>query len=127
MTTPAVSKGDRAVETAAGKLETFVRGARRSGGVRARLGSALEDDPDFLRKLKPSLIKARAKGEVPTSAPAGAPPRAPSGPQVVRRPARSGSKRSGEINPWAVVCVALVAGYALAKVIDWRGHAHPRD
>jgi hypothetical protein len=126
MSAPAVSKGDRAVETAAGKLETFVRDAQRRGGVKAKLGSAFADDPDFLRKLKPSLIRARAKGEAPTGEPAGTRPRAPSGPQVARS-ARVGSKRSGGINPWAVVGIALLAGYALAKTIDWRGHAHPHD
>jgi hypothetical protein len=126
MTAPTVSKGDHAVETAADKLETFVRDAQRRGGVKAKLGSAFADDPDFLRKLKPSLIKARAKGQAPTDEPPGTRPRAPSGPQVAR-PARSASKRSGGISPWAVVGIALVAGYALAKTIDWRGHAHPRD
>ena len=126
MSTPTVSKGDRAVETAADKLETFVRDAQRSGGMKAKLGSAFADDPEFLRKLKPSLIKARAKGNAPTDEPAGTPPRAPSGPQVARA-ARNASKRSGGISPWAVVGIALVAGYALAKTIDWRGHAHPRD
>jgi hypothetical protein len=25
-----------------------------------------------------------------------------------------------------VVGVALAGGYVLAKVLDWRGHAHPR-
>jgi hypothetical protein len=29
--------------------------------------------------------------------------------------------------PVLVVGAALVAGIVLAKVIDWRGHAHPRD
>ena len=125
MSARALSKGDRVVEAAAGKLETFVRDARRSGGVRAKLGRAFAGDPDFLRKLKPSLIKARAKA-APTGEPAGTPPRAPSGPQVAR-PARGASKRTGGISPWAVVGIALIAGYGLAKTIDWRGHPHPHD
>ena len=29
-------------------------------------------------------------------------------------------------SPFLVIGVALVAGVALAKWIDWRGHAHPR-
>ena len=33
----------------------------------------------------------------------------------------------GGPNPWLVAAGALVAGIALAKWIDWRGHAHPRD
>ena len=28
---------------------------------------------------------------------------------------------------WAVLGGAIVGGYFLAKVVDWRGHAHPRD
>jgi hypothetical protein len=121
MSTRAPSKGDHAVEVAAGRLEAFVRNARQSGGVKGTLGRAFADDPDFLRKLKPSLIKARATGAAPTDEPAGTPPQAPSGPQIAR------PNRSGGISPWAVVGIALVGGYALAKAIDWRGHAHPRD
>jgi hypothetical protein len=50
-------------------------------------------------------------------------PAAPAGPQLERpRPA----KRGGSPNPVAVIGGALAAGYVLAKVIDWRGHAHPR-
>ncbi len=48
-------------------------------------------------------------------------PVAPSGPQL-ERPA----KRRGSPSPFAVIGGALVAGYVLAKAIDWRGHAHPR-
>ncbi|HEY2371761.1 MAG TPA: hypothetical protein VGH82_04360 [Gaiellaceae bacterium] len=32
----------------------------------------------------------------------------------------------GRASPFLVVGVALVAGVALARWIDWRGHAHPR-
>jgi hypothetical protein len=50
-------------------------------------------------------------------------PVAPSGPRLERpKPA----KRSGSPSPFAVIGGALVAGYVLAKAIDWRGHAHPR-
>jgi hypothetical protein len=50
-------------------------------------------------------------------------PVAPSVPQFDRpKPA----KRSSSPNPLAVIGGALVAGYVLAKAIDWRGHAHPR-
>jgi hypothetical protein len=121
-----MTRGDQAVETAADKLETFVQGARASGGVKAKIGGALADDPEFLRKLKPSLIAERAKGNAPTDEPPDAAPRAPSGPQVAR-PKPPKAKRSGGVSPWAVIGVALVAGYVLAKTIDWRGHAHPRD
>ena len=50
-------------------------------------------------------------------------PAAPSVPQFERpKPA----KRHSSPNPLAVIGGALVAGYVLAKAIDWRGHAHPR-
>jgi hypothetical protein len=115
-----MTKADQKVDSAADKLEEFVREAQRSGGVKAKVGEAFADDPAFLRKLKPSLIAARAKGEAPTNEPA---PKAPSGPQLVRPKAK---KKSGGLSPWVVVGAALAGGYVLAKVLDWRGHAHPR-
>ena len=116
-----MTKADQAVDTAADKLESFVEHARASGGVKAKAAEALADDPAFLRKLKPSLIAARAKGETPSEDRISPP--APSGPQL-ERPATPGKSRK---SPWAIVGGALAAGYALAKVMDWRGHAHPRD
>jgi hypothetical protein len=59
-----MTKADQAIETAAEKLDAFVRDARRQGGVKAKVGNALAEDPEFLRKLKPSLVRARAKGGV---------------------------------------------------------------
>ncbi len=120
-----MTKGDEAVESAADKLETFVKDAQSSGGVKGKVGDALAEDPDFLRKLKPSLIVERAKGNAPTDEPVGSSPHAPSGPQVAR-PKPPKARRSGGTSPWAVLVGALAAGYALAKAIDWRGHAHPR-
>jgi hypothetical protein len=115
-----MTKADQAVESAADKLDALVQQARSSGGVKAKVGDALAEDPDFLRKLKPSLVKARAKGESPVE-PARTPRPAPSGPQVDRP---SGNRRGP--SPWLVLGAALVAGYVLAKALDWRGHAHPR-
>ena len=48
-------------------------------------------------------------------------PQAPSGPQ--HSPQKS-AKRGP--NPFVVAGAAFAAGSVLAKVIDWRGHAHPR-
>jgi hypothetical protein len=115
-----MTKADQTVESAADKLETFVKEAQASGGVKAKVGEALAEDPAFLRKLKPSLIKARAKGE----SPAADRPHAPSGPQV--RPDTPKPKRGGGPSPFLVIGAALAVGYVLAKAIDWRGHAHPR-
>jgi hypothetical protein len=119
-----MTRGDHAVETAADKLETVVKHARQSGGVKGKLGAALADDPEFLRKLKPSLIAARAKGEAPTGG-TPPPPKAPTGPQV-ERPKAKKPKNGGGMSPWLVIGAALGVGYVLAKAIDWRGHAHPR-
>jgi hypothetical protein len=119
-----MTKADAAVDSAADKLDRFVQNARTSGGVKGKVGQALSDDPDFLRKLKPSLIKARAKGDAPTDEPAGGTRSAPSGPQL-SRPKPPKRKRSGGPSPWLVIGAALAGGYVLAKMIDWRGHAHP--
>jgi hypothetical protein len=76
--------------------------------------------------MKPSLIKARAKGEAPTNLAPGATTVAPSRPQLGARP-KPKKMGSGGPNPWLVVGVALAVGIVAAKWIDWRGHAHPRD
>ncbi|MEP7334268.1 MAG: hypothetical protein ABI717_00675 [Actinomycetota bacterium] len=99
------TKADQVVDRGADKLEE------------------LADDAAFLRKLKPSLMAKRAKGEAPTNEQPGEPRRAPAGPQLGGRPK---AKRKGP-SPWAVLGGAIVGGYFLAKVVDWRGHAHPRD
>ena len=119
-----MTKADQAVESAADKVASFVRESRSAGGIKAKLGNALADDPEFIRKLKPSLIKARAKGRGSVE-PAGGTPNAPSGPQV-DRPKPPKAKRRGGASPWVVIGAAFAAGYVLAKVVDWRGHAHPR-
>jgi hypothetical protein len=120
-----MTKADQAVESAADKLDTFVKEAQAQGGVKAKVAEAMQDDPEFLRKLKPSAIKARAKGEAPTDEPAGGTRHAPSGPQI-SRPKPPKAKRKGGPSPWLVVAAAVAGGYVLAKMIDWRGHAHPR-
>jgi hypothetical protein len=113
-----MTKADQALDSAADKVAGFVREARGAGGIKGKLGDAFADDPEFIRKLKPTLIKARAKGQKPVE-PA---PQAPSGPQIERPKA----KRRGGPSPWLVVGAAFAAGYLLAKTFDWRGHAPPR-
>jgi hypothetical protein len=115
---------DEKLDRAADKLESFARRAANEGGLKAKLAEPLAEDADFLRKLKPSLIRARAKGELPKDAPPGAAPVAPTGPQLGPRIERTGN--GGGPNPFLVVGIALIAGVALAKWLDWRGHAHPR-
>jgi hypothetical protein len=117
-----MSRGDQLVDQAADRLQELADHAAAEDGLMAKLAEPLAQDAAFLRQLKPSLIKARIRGEAPT----GLPPRqgavAPSGPQVGARP-----KGDGGPNPFLVMGIAFVAGIALAKLIDWRGHAHPRD
>ena len=125
-----MTKGDLLVERGAQRLQQLAdRAAARGDGVGEWLSEELRNDAAFLRKLKPSLVAARAKGDAPTNQePAAPPPPAPSGPQLGSRPKKEKkANRGGGPAPVLVVGAALVAGIMLAKVIDWRGHAHPRD
>jgi hypothetical protein len=117
-----MTKADQLVDRAAARLQEIADRAAAEGGVAAKLAQPLADDAVFLRKLKPSLIVKRVKGEAPTDQKPAQGTVAPSGPQLGKRP-----KRNGGPNPWLVIGAALAAGILLAKVIDWRGHAHPRD
>ena len=119
-----LSRGDRLVERAADKLQAFANDFAAQGGAKAKLADELADDAAFVRKLKPTLMKARWRGQAPTNQPPGSGAVAPSGPQLGARPTKPG--RRGP-NPFIVVGAALVVGIAAAKFIDWRGHAHPRD
>jgi hypothetical protein len=110
---------DQKLDQAASKLQDFANRMARDGGLKAKLAGPLAEDADLIRKLKPSLVKARAKGQAPTS------PAAPSRPQLPKRP--KPKRKGGGPNPWLVVGIGLAAGVFLAKWIDWRGHAHPRD
>ena len=116
-------KGDETVERAADKLQETANKVGADGGLKARLAGELADDAAFVRKLKPSLIAARARGQAPTDQQPGEGVVAPTGPQLGERPS---PPRTGGPNPFLVIGVALAAGILLAKLIDWRGHAHPR-
>ena len=117
---------DQTVERAANKLRQLADQMAGEGGFKAKLAQPLAEDADFIRKMKPSLIKARAKGEVPTSQKPGQVTVAPSSPQLGARPKPKGPGGAGP-NPWLIAGAALAAGIFLAKWIDWRGDAHPRD
>jgi hypothetical protein len=114
---------DQTVERAANKLQQLANQLAGEGGLKAKLAQPLAEDADLIRKMKPSLIKARAKGAAPTNLKPGQGTVAPSSPQLGARPKRNGAGPG----PWIVVGAALAAGIVLAKWIDWRGHAHPRD
>jgi len=122
-----VNRGDRLVERGADKLQQLSETMAARGGPAAQLASELQEDAAFLRKLKPSLIKARARGGGPREGRTDESEqktevKAPAGPQLSKRPKAPGSGP----NPFVVIGAALVVGIVLAKVIDWRGHAHPR-
>jgi hypothetical protein len=91
--------------------------------IREKLDAELAEDAEFLRKLRPELIKKRVKGEAPTDQAPTEIKQAPSGPQLGKRPK---PKKTGGPNPFLVVGAALISGVVLAKWLDWRGHAHPR-
>jgi hypothetical protein len=110
-----MATGDDAVDKAADTLQKAADKAAERGGVTEKAAQPLADDAAFVRKLKPGLIAKRIKGELPTD---GSPAKG-----VHRAPKRDG----GGPNPLVVVGAALVLGVFLAKVLDWRSHAHPRD
>lgn len=122
-----MTAGDRIVEEAASRLRETAGRWSAERGWKAKLAEPLAEDAEFVRKLKPSLIRARARGEQPTDgaapvAPATVPPApAPAGRAEAKPP------RTGGPNPFVVVGAALALGILLAKVVDWRSHAHPRD
>lgn len=117
-----MTASDALMERGANRLQRLANRAAAAGGVGGRLAEPLAEDAALLRRMKPSLIVARAKGGAPTDLEPRANVLAPRGPQL-GKPAR---KRGGA-NLFLVIASALAVGVALAKFIDWRGHVHPRD
>ena len=120
-----MNRGDQLIERAADRLQALANRAAADGGAKAKLAELLAEDAAFVRKLKPSLIAARVRGEAPTDLPPGTGTVAPSAPQLDPRPKPQKDASSGP-NPLLVVGAAFALGILLAKLIDWRGHAHPR-
>jgi hypothetical protein len=118
-----VNRVDSLVEKGADGLQSLSRKAAESGGLASKLAPELADDAAFLRKLKPSLVAARARGEAPTNQKPGQDVVVPSGQHVGARKRRKGRG----VSPWLVLGAAFAVGVVVAKVVDWRGHAHPRD
>jgi hypothetical protein len=114
-----MNRADQLVDQAADRLQKFADEAAADGGFKAMLAEPLADDAEFLRRLKPSLIKARIKGGAPTDLP----PRH----GFVQTPPEAKRDGGGGPSPFLVLGVAFAVGIVVAKVIDWRGHAHPRD
>ena len=116
-------RGDEVVEKGTARRDDLADKAATSGGVRAMVSNELAEDAAFLRKLKPSLVAARIRGELPKDAAPGSGARRPVAPDL--GPHSSGGTSRGP-SPLAVVAAAAAAGILIAKIVDWRGHAHPR-
>jgi len=118
-----MNRVDTLVDRGADRLQELAEQAAARGGIGERIAEELAEDAAFLRKLKPSLIAARARGELPTDQkPEQTEVTVPSGPQLGQRPGEGGGP-----SPFLVIGAALALGILLAKVVDWRGHAHPRE
>lgn len=118
-----MTKADLIVERGATFLEDLARKAAAEGGFAAKLAEPLADDAAFLRKLKPSRVAARVRGEAPEDGEATVvsrptPPPAPKPDRLKRA--------EGGPSPFLIGGAALATGILIAKWIDWRGHAHPR-
>jgi hypothetical protein len=117
-----MTRGDATMERGAQKLQRLSSRAASRGGLVGKLAQPLAEDSVLFRRMKPSLIVARIKGEAPTNLEPGQATVAPAAPQLGKRP----GKRGGP-NPFLVLGAAFAVGVVAAKLIDWRGHAHPSD
>ena len=122
-----IEKIDALLERGADALERFAHDLAREDGIKRQVGEELAEDAAFLRNLTPTRVVGRARGDAPTEpvtpaqvateAKQALPPPAPS---TAAKPQRSGP------NPFAVIGVAFVAGFAVARLIAWRSDAYPR-
>jgi hypothetical protein len=122
-----MSKADLLFERGAAWLEEMAHKAAAEGGLAAKLAEPLADDANFLRKMKPTLVLARLRGEPATNGNVAVtvqPP--PPVPEPDAAPEPKKKKPGGGPNPVLVAAAAFVAGVFVAKLVDWRGHAHPR-
>jgi hypothetical protein len=125
-----MTKGDTLVERAASFLEELSHKTTAEGGFVAKLAEPLAEDAEFLRKMKPTLVLARLRGEPPpdtsqNGAPVMQQPPSPA-PEPNPKPDRTKTKSGGGPNPIVVAAAAFFTGIVVAKLVDWRGHAHPR-
>jgi hypothetical protein len=115
-----MSKVDELVDSGADRLQQAAERTAGQPGYKAKVSEELADGAAFVRKLKPSLMVARAKGEAPTNQKPGEGVVMPTA-----APEKTKSARRGP-SPWLIMGAALAVGILVAKIIDWRGYAHPR-
>ena len=113
------TKADQVVDKAADHLQEMADKAAAEGGVAAKVAQPLADDAEFLRKLKPSLIKARAKGMAPTNQKPGHGSVSPHREAPGERPRPEPVPRSS--------ASPSPSGIAVAKIIDWSDDADAGD
>ena len=129
-----MTKVDLLFERGAAFLEELSRKASADGGFVAKLAEPLAEEAAFLRKMKPTLVLARLRGEPPTNGPTNGnvaptmqpPPPVPEPAPEPNPPKPKKKTAGGGINPIAVAAGAFFAGILVAKLVDWRGDAHPR-
>lgn len=111
------------VERAADKLDEIAQRAAREDGIKAKLAEPLAEDAALLRGMRPSQIAARVRGR-PGGEPGAKHPLPVPEPEPPKP--RAAPKRRGGPSPILVALGAFAIGIVIAKVVDWRGHAHPR-
>src|SRR5205814_3039363 len=102
-----MTKADLIVERGATRLQQLARkAAQRGDGIGEWLAEELNEDAAFLRKLKPSLIASRARGERPAAQPT---PPAPSPPPQARpeKPKKEKKRKNGGPTPSRTVRAAF--------------------
>ena len=119
-----MTRGDQLIERAAGKLDAFVRRSAGDTGIKGKLAGPLADDAELLRGMRPSRIAARLRGQADGEVSRPSPVTEPAS-SVPPEPQRKKSPRSGP-PALALAVGALALGIVIAKLIDWRSHAHPR-
>jgi hypothetical protein len=127
-----MNKADAALDRASDRLRDLSENLDERGGAAGKLADPIAEDADFLPKLKPSLIEARLKenptGGEPSSGTHSHPKRPRSSHRIeTDKKKRSGASERGGKKVVPFVGAAFAAGVVLAKIVDWRGHAHPRD
>jgi hypothetical protein len=115
-----VSKADAAIDRASERLREASESLEERGGMASKLAEPLAEDAGFLPKLKPSLVTERIKRD-PTGSGS-----YETAPRPDRKPASSGGKKFSQRKVLPLVGGAFAGGFLMAKIVDWRGHAHPR-